>query len=142
MQERLYFNADEKSWTIPTRRKPTDSEMNDLRFAWAGVASVKSNAILLVKDRAAIGIGAGQMSRVDSSMLAVHKARAAGHDTKGAALASDAFFPFRDGVDTAAQAGIATIIQPGGSVRDEEVIKAADEHGIAMVMTGVRQFRH
>jgi phosphoribosylaminoimidazolecarboxamide formyltransferase / IMP cyclohydrolase len=82
------------------------------------------------------------MSRVDSSMLAVHKARAAGHDPRGAVLASDAFFPFRDGVDAAAEAGVTAIIQPGGSVRDEEVVKAADEHGIAMIMTGVRQFRH
>ncbi len=142
VQERLHFDPNEKTWTMPTRRRPTDAEMGDLRFAWAAVASVKSNAILLAKDCAAIGIGAGQMSRVDSSMLAVHKAKAAGHDASGAVLASDAFFPFRDGVDAAAKAGIAAIIQPGGSVRDEEVIKAADEHGIAMIMTGVRQFRH
>jgi phosphoribosylaminoimidazolecarboxamide formyltransferase/IMP cyclohydrolase len=142
VQERLQFNADERGWTIPTKRKPTEGEMSDLRFAWAAVAAVKSNAILLARNCAAIGIGAGQMSRVDSSMLAVHKAKAAGHETRGAILASDAFFPFRDGVDAAARAGIAAIIQPGGSVRDEETIKAADEHGIAMIMTGVRQFRH
>jgi len=142
VQDRLTFNPDERAWTVPTKRAPTDAEMNDLRFAWAAVASVKSNAILLAKDRAAIGIGAGQMSRVDSSMLAVHKAQTAGHDTHGAVLASDAFFPFRDGVDAAAKAGITAIIQPGGSVRDDEVIKAAVEHGMAMVMTGVRQFRH
>jgi phosphoribosylaminoimidazolecarboxamide formyltransferase/IMP cyclohydrolase len=142
VQERLRFDPSERGWTVPTKRKPTDLEMNDLRFAWAAVASVKSNAILLAKDRAAIGIGAGQMSRVDSSMLAVHKAKGAGHDTAGSVLASDAFFPFRDGVDAAAHAGISAIIQPGGSVRDEEIVAAANEHGMAMVMTGVRQFRH
>jgi phosphoribosylaminoimidazolecarboxamide formyltransferase/IMP cyclohydrolase len=142
VQERLIFNSNEDRWTVPTKRKANDVEMGDLRFAWAAVAAVKSNAILLARNCAAIGIGAGQMSRVDSSMLAVHKAKAAGHDPKGAVLASDAFFPFRDGVDAAANAGVVAIIQPGGSVRDEEVIKAADEHGMAMVMTGVRQFRH
>ncbi len=142
VQERLTFNPDERQWKIPTSRRPTDGEMSDLRFAWASVAAVKSNAILLARDCAAIGIGAGQMSRVDSSMLAVHKAKAAGHVTDGSVLASDAFFPFRDGVDAAAKAGVVAIIQPGGSVRDDEVIKAADELGIAMVMTGVRQFRH
>jgi len=103
---------------------------------------VKSNAILLAREEAAIGIGAGQMSRVDASFLAVHKARQQGHDPKGAVLASDAFFPFRDGVDEAAAAGVAAIIQPGGSVKDGEVIAAADEHGLAMILTGMRQFRH
>jgi len=142
VQERLIVSSDESAWTAPTKRKPTDEEMVDMRFAWTAVASVKSNAILLAKDRAAIGVGAGQMSRVDSSMLAVHKAIAAGHDPHGAVLASDAFFPFRDGVDAAATAGVTAIIQPGGSVRDDEVVAAADEHGIAMVCTGVRQFRH
>ncbi len=142
VQERMRFDAAEGGWTVPTERKPAENEMTDMRFAWAAVMSVKSNAILLARDRAAIGIGAGQMSRVDSSMLAVHKAKTAGHDPVGSVLASDAFFPFRDGVDAAAGAGVKAIIQPGGSVRDEEVIKAADEHGIAMVMTGVRQFRH
>jgi len=106
------------------------------------VGSVKSNAILIARDEAAIGIGAGQMSRVDSSFLAVHKARQQGHDPKGAVLASDAFFPFPDGVDEAASAGIVAIIQPGGSVKDAEVIAAADTHGLAMVLTGTRQFRH
>ena len=103
---------------------------------------IKSNAILLVSGEAAIGIGAGQMSRVDASFLAVHKARQAGHDPTGAVLASDAFFPFADGVQEAAQAGVAAIIQPGGSVRDPEVIAAADAAGVSMVCTGVRQFRH
>jgi phosphoribosylaminoimidazolecarboxamide formyltransferase / IMP cyclohydrolase len=132
----------EATWKVVTERVPTESQWNDLRFAWAAVGSVKSNAILLARDEAAIGIGAGQMSRVDASFLAVHKARREGHDPAGAVLASDAFFPFRDGVDEAAGAGIGAIIQPGGSVRDAEVIAAANEHGLAMVVTGVRQFRH
>jgi phosphoribosylaminoimidazolecarboxamide formyltransferase/IMP cyclohydrolase len=132
----------ESSWKVVTNRVPTESEWQDLRFAWASVGSVKSNAILLARGEAAIGIGAGQMSRVDASFLAVHKARQQGQDPKGAVLASDAFFPFRDGVDEAAAAGVAAIIQPGGSVRDDEVVAAADQHGLAMVLTGVRQFRH
>ena len=134
--------TDEAAWTVVTRRTPTAAEWRDLRFAWAAVGSIKSNAILLARDEASIGIGAGQMSRVDSAFLAVHKARSEGHDTRGAMLASDAFFPFRDGVDEAASAGITAIIQPGGSVRDPDVITAADEHGLAMVFTGLRQFRH
>ena len=114
----------------------------DLRFAWAAVAAVKSNAVLLARNEMTIGIGAGQMSRVDSSFLAVHKARQQGHDPRGAVMASDAFFPFADGVEEAAAAGVTAIIQPGGSVRDAEVIAAADKHGMAMVLTGSRQFRH
>jgi phosphoribosylaminoimidazolecarboxamide formyltransferase / IMP cyclohydrolase len=144
VQDRFRFSgvADEAGWKVATARRPTDAEWNDLRFAWAAVGSVKSNAILIARDEAAIGIGAGQMSRVDSSFLAVHKARQQGHDPKGAVLASDAFFPFPDGVDEAAAAGIVAIIQPGGSVKDAEVIAAADQHGLAMVFTGTRQFRH
>jgi phosphoribosylaminoimidazolecarboxamide formyltransferase / IMP cyclohydrolase len=134
--------ADESNWKVATTRRPTDAQWNDLRFAWAAVGSIKSNAIILVRDEAAIGIGAGQMSRVDSSFLAVHKARQQGHDPRGAVLASDAFFPFRDGVDEAAAAGVSAIIQPGGSVKDAEVIAAADEHDLAMILTGMRQFRH
>ncbi len=134
--------ADESQWQVATTRRPTDAQWNDLRFAWAAVGSIKSNAIVLVRDEAAIGIGAGQMSRVDSSFLAAHKARQQGHDPRGAVLASDAFFPFRDGVDEAAAAGVTAIIQPGGSVRDAEVIAAADEHNLAMILTGMRQFRH
>ena len=133
---------DESAWRVATTRAPGQGEWRDLRFAWAAVGAVKSNAVLLARDEAAIGIGAGQMSRVDSSFLAVHKARREGHDPKGAVLASDAFFPFADGVEEAAVAGITAIIQPGGSVRDEEVIRAANDHGIAMVLTGLRQFRH
>jgi phosphoribosylaminoimidazolecarboxamide formyltransferase/IMP cyclohydrolase len=129
-------------WKVVTDRTPSDQERDDLAFAWQAVASVKSNAIVLVRDGATIGIGAGQMSRVDASFLSVHKARGAGHETAGAALGSDAYFPFRDGVDQAAEAGVTAIVQPGGSIRDAEVIAAANEHGIAMVFTGQRQFRH
>jgi len=144
IQDRFRYGgvADQAAWKMVTKRSPTDAEWNDLRFAWAAVGSVKSNAILLARGEAAIGIGAGQMSRVDASFLAVHKARQHGHDPRGAVLASDAFFPFRDGVDEAARAGISGVIQPGGSVRDAEVIAAADEHRLAMVFTGMRQFRH
>ncbi len=134
--------ADERQWRVATQRQPTPTEWDDVRFAWAAVGSVKSNAILLARDGAALGIGAGQMSRVDAAFLAVHKARQQGHSLRGCVLASDAFFPFRDGVDEAAAAEISAIIQPGGSVRDAEVIAAADEHGLAMVLTGARQFRH
>ena len=141
-QDRFQFSHDEANWTLVTKRKPSDEEWEDLRFAWAAVAGVKSNAILLAKARATIGIGAGQMSRVDASFLATHKARLAGHHTEGSVLASDAFFPFADGVEEAANAGVTAIIQPGGSVRDSAVTEAADRHGIAMVMTGRRQFHH
>jgi phosphoribosylaminoimidazolecarboxamide formyltransferase/IMP cyclohydrolase len=142
VQERARPVSVDAGWNIVTKRQPTDEERADLVFAWRAVGSVKSNAILLARNGATIGIGAGQMSRVDAAFLAVHKAGLAGHDTKGAALGSDAFFPFRDGVDQAAEAGIRAIVQPGGSVRDEDVIQAADEHDIAMVFTGQRQFRH
>jgi len=103
---------------------------------------VKSNAILMARDGAVLGIGAGQMSRVDSSKIAVRKAADAGLELEGSVLASDAFFPFRDGVDAAAEAGVKAIVQPGGSIRDDEVVEAADQHGIAMVFTGRRLFRH
>jgi phosphoribosylaminoimidazolecarboxamide formyltransferase/IMP cyclohydrolase len=134
--------GDEAVWKVVTTRVPTDPQWRDLRFAWAAVGAVKSNAILLARDEAAVGIGGGQMSRVDASFLAVHKARQQGHDPAGAVLASDAFFPFPDGVEEAARAGVAAIIQPGGSVNDADVIAAADQHGLAMVFTGMRQFRH
>ena len=144
VQDRFRYSAvaDDTKWKVATTRHPTDAQWNDLRFAWAAVGTIKSNAIVLVKDEAAIGIGAGQMSRVDSSFLAVHKARQQGHDPAGAVLASDAFFPFPDGVEEAAAAGVTAIIQPGGSVKDAEVIEAANEHGLAMILTGMRQFRH
>ena len=141
-QDRLSMRFPEDGWRVATERAPTPEEMDDLRFAWRAVATVKSNAILLARGGMAVGIGAGQMSRVDSSRIAVLKARDNGFDLAGAALASDAFFPFRDGVDAAAAAGVRAIIQPGGSVRDDEVIAAANEHGIAMVFTGRRLFRH
>lgn len=137
-----YYGIGGEEWKVVTERAPTEAEMDDLRFAWAAVYGVKSNAILLARDGATLGIGAGQMSRVDSSKIAVRKAGEAGLDLTGAALASDAFFPFRDGVDAAAEAGVKAIVEPGGSVRDEEVIAAANEHGIAMVFTGRRLFRH
>ena len=142
VQERAPTTVGEGGWHVVTRRAPTAEERVDLVFAWRAVASVKSNAIVLARGGATIGIGAGQMSRVDASFIAVHKARQGGHDTGGAVLGSDAFFPFRDGVDQAADAGITAIVQPGGSVRDTEVTAAADERGIAMVFTGQRQFRH
>ncbi len=125
--------------TVVTKRAPTDEELNDLRFAWRVAKHVRSNAIVLASRGVTIGIGAGQMSRVDSVRLAILKANV---PTKGARLASDGFFPFRDGIDVAAEAGVSAIIQPGGSIRDKEVIQAANEHGMAMVFTGIRHFRH
>ena len=142
VQQRPPAVIDDSAWRVVTKRAPTSSELTDLLFAWRAVASVKSNAIVLARDGATIGIGAGQMSRVDAAFLAVHKAMLAGHVTIASALGSDAFFPFRDGVDQAAEAGVRAIVQPGGSVRDAEVIAAADDHDIAMVFTGVRLFRH
>ncbi|HEX6052197.1 MAG TPA: bifunctional phosphoribosylaminoimidazolecarboxamide formyltransferase/IMP cyclohydrolase [Gemmatimonadaceae bacterium] len=141
-QERSPMMIDDTAWQTVTQRRPTPEEYRDLLFAWRAVASVKSNAIVLARDGATIGIGAGQMSRVDAAFLSVHKARAAGHETAGAVMGSDAFFPFRDGVDQAVEAGVKAIVQPGGSIRDSDVIAAADEHGVAMVFTGQRQFRH
>jgi phosphoribosylaminoimidazolecarboxamide formyltransferase/IMP cyclohydrolase len=122
-----------------TRRAPTEPELRALGFAWTVVKHVKSNAVVLATERATVGIGAGQMSRVDACRVAAMKA---GGAARGAALASDGFFPFRDGIDVAAAAGVSAIIQPGGSIRDAEVIRAADEANIAMVFTGIRQFRH
>ncbi len=127
---------------VATRRAPTEQEMADLLFAWAVAKFVKSNAIVYAKDKMTIGVGAGQMSRVNSARIAAIKAEHAGLVVKGSVMASDAFFPFRDGIDQAAQAGVKAVIQPGGSMRDEEVIAAADEHGMAMVFTGMRHFRH
>jgi phosphoribosylaminoimidazolecarboxamide formyltransferase/IMP cyclohydrolase len=142
VQERAPAVIDDTGWTLMTKRQPTDDEYRDLLFAWRAVASVKSNAIVLARAGATIGIGAGQMSRVDAAFLAAHKAALAGHATAGSVLGSDAYFPFRDGVDQAAEAGVRAIVQPGGSVRDAEVIAAADEHDMAMLFTGKRQFRH
>jgi phosphoribosylaminoimidazolecarboxamide formyltransferase/IMP cyclohydrolase len=127
---------------VVTRRAPTDKEMEDLLFTWRVAKFVKSNAIVYGRDGMTVGVGAGQMSRVNSARIAAIKAEHAGLEVKGSVMASDAFFPFRDGIDNAAAAGIAAVIQPGGSIRDEEVIAAADEHGMAMVFTGMRHFRH
>ncbi|MCX5767131.1 MAG: bifunctional phosphoribosylaminoimidazolecarboxamide formyltransferase/IMP cyclohydrolase [Gemmatimonadetes bacterium] len=142
VQERASARLDDADWQVVSERKPTAAEYKDLLFAWRAVASVKSNAIVLARDGATIGIGAGQMSRVDAAFLAAHKATAASHTTAGSSLGSDAFFPFRDGIDQAAAAGVTAIVQPGGSVRDADVIAAANEHGIAMIFTGRRTFRH
>ncbi len=139
VQERDHVDLESGSLKVVTRRAPTTAEMRGLRFAWRVAKHVKSNAIVLTTEDATVGIGAGQMSRVDSAKLAALKAN---FPTAGTVLASDAFFPFRDGVDAAATAGVTAIIQPGGSVRDAEVIGAADEHGLAMVFTGIRHFRH
>lgn len=127
---------------IVTRRAPTEQEIHDLIFAWKVAKFVKSNAIVYARNRQTVGVGAGQMSRVNSARIAAIKAEHAGLEVKGAVMASDAFFPFRDGIDNAAKAGITAVIQPGGSMRDNEVIAAADEADIAMVFTGMRHFRH
>ena len=131
--------TDLRALQVPTLRKPTDEEYAACAFAWIVCKHVKSNAIIYAKPGQTVGIGAGQMSRVDSVKLAAMKAQM---PVKGCVMASDAFFPFRDGLDAAAQAGITAVIQPGGSIRDAEVVKAADEHGLAMILTGMRHFRH
>ena len=132
-------NDDFREIKVETKRQPTDEEMEALKFAWRVCKHVKSNAIVFANNGQTVGIGAGQMSRVDSVKIATFKAAL---PTAGAVMASDAFFPFRDGVDEAAKAGITAIVQPGGSIRDKEIIAAADEHGMAMVFTGVRHFKH
>lgn len=139
VQENDHELLSEESFQIVTKRKPTDAEMRGLRFAWAICKHVKSNAIVYAKEDQLIGVGAGQMSRVDSVKIGAQKAQLS---LTGAVLASDAFFPFRDGIDEAAKHGITAIIQPGGSVRDQEAIEAANEHGMAMVLTGMRHFKH
>ncbi len=128
--------------TVVSKRQPTEQEMADLLFTWRIAKFVKSNAIVYGRDNMTIGVGAGQMSRINSARIAGIKAEHAGLEVQGSVMASDAFFPFRDGIDNAAEAGIVAVIQPGGSMRDEEVIEAADEHGMAMVFTGMRHFRH
>lgn len=133
-----------RAWRVVTRRKPSEAEADDLAFAWAVVAGVKSNAVVLARDGTTVGVGGGLASRVDAARLAVRKARETGEEDRlaGVCMASDAFLPFRDGLDEAAEAGVGAVVQPGGSVRDQEVVDAADEHGIAMVFTGQRLFRH
>ncbi|MEG3637933.1 bifunctional phosphoribosylaminoimidazolecarboxamide formyltransferase/IMP cyclohydrolase [Magnetococcus sp. PR-3] len=149
LQDRDLKELPDGSLKVVTERAPSEAELRDLLFAWKVVKHVKSNAIVYAKDERTLGVGAGQMSRVDASRIAVWKAQDTAHNAGvrenpllGAAMASDAFFPFRDGVDAAAKAGAKAVIQPGGSVRDEEVIAAANEHGMAMVFTGMRHFKH
>jgi phosphoribosylaminoimidazolecarboxamide formyltransferase/IMP cyclohydrolase len=142
VQSRDVVDLPDGELRVATRRPPTVEELRDLRFAWTVCRFVKSNAIVLARERATIGVGAGQMSRVYSTRLAAMKAADEKLPVAGAVMASDAFFPFRDNLDVAAGFGIRAVIQPGGSVRDAEVIAAADEHGIAMVFTGMRHFRH
>ena len=142
VQERDDGRITEADLRIVTQRAPTAQEIADLLFAWKAVKFVKSNAMVYCKNGQTVGIGAGQMSRVYSARIAAIKAADEGLEIKGSVLASDAFLPFRDGLDSAAEAGVTALIQPGGSMRDNEVISAADEHGIAMVFTGMRHFRH
>jgi phosphoribosylaminoimidazolecarboxamide formyltransferase/IMP cyclohydrolase len=149
VQSRDNAVVDDMTLKTVTARAPTDAELRDLKFAFRVAKHVKSNTIVYAKDRATVGIGAGQMSRVDSARIAARKAQDAADElglvepmTKGSVVASDAFFPFTDGLLTTIEAGATAVIQPGGSIRDGEIIKAADEHGIAMVFTGVRHFRH
>ena len=131
-----------KNFKIVSKKKPSAIEFKNLIFAFNICRFVKSNAIVYAKDNQTIGVGAGQMSRIDSAQIAASKAKERGFETQGCAMASDAFFPFRDGIDVAASMGITSIIQPGGSIRDDEVIEAANEADIAMVFTGIRHFRH
>jgi phosphoribosylaminoimidazolecarboxamide formyltransferase/IMP cyclohydrolase len=141
--------VDDMALKVVTARAPTDAELADLRFAFRVAKHVKSNTIVYAKNRATVGIGAGQMSRVDSARIAARKAEDAARElklpaplTKGSVVASDAFFPFADGLLVAIEAGATAVIQPGGSMRDKEVIDAADAHNVAMVFTGTRHFRH
>ena len=139
VQTRNTSKLDPKKLKVVTKKNPTDQELEDMMFAWKVNKHVKSNSIVFAKNKIAVGVGAGQMSRVDSSIIAGRKA---GDRAKGAVMSSDAFFPFRDGVDEAVKAGVTAIIQPGGSIRDQEVIDAANEQGIAMVFSGIRLFKH
>jgi phosphoribosylaminoimidazolecarboxamide formyltransferase/IMP cyclohydrolase len=142
VQDRDLGMVTESELKVVSKRQPTDAQMQDLLFAWKVAKFVKSNAIVYVANGQTIGVGAGQMSRVNSARIAAIKAEHAGLEVEGSVMASDAFFPFRDGIDNAAAVGISAVIQPGGSIRDEEVIAAADEHDMAMVFTGMRHFRH
>jgi phosphoribosylaminoimidazolecarboxamide formyltransferase/IMP cyclohydrolase len=135
-------NVQQSEIRVVTKRQPTPAELADMMFAWRVAKYVKSNAIVFCSGGMTLGVGAGQMSRIDSARIASIKAENAGLTLKGSAVASDAFFPFRDGLDVVVAAGATCVIQPGGSMRDDEVVQAADEHGIAMVYTGTRHFRH
>ncbi len=139
VQDKDIISYNPATLKVVSKKQPDSKEMDDLLFAWIVAKHVKSNAIVYARDGEALGIGAGQMSRVDSSRLAIEKAR---QNLKDCVMASDAFFPFRDSIDTAAKSGVSAIIQPGGSIRDEEVIMAADEHGMSMVFTSIRHFKH
>jgi phosphoribosylaminoimidazolecarboxamide formyltransferase/IMP cyclohydrolase len=141
-QSRDSVDLEESQLKVVSKRAPTGDEMRALRFAWRVAKHVKSNAIVLTTADQVVGVGAGQMNRLDSARLAISRARDAGLATQGAVCASDAFFPFRDGLDTVARAGATAVIHPGGSLRDDEVLAAADEHGMAMLLTGFRHFRH
>ena len=142
VQESDNAQVSQEDLQVMTSRKPSPREMQDCLFAWKVCKFVKSNAIVYAKDNQTIGVGAGQMSRIDSAQIAASKAKERGFKTQGCVMASDAFFPFRDGIDVAASMGITSIIQPGGSIRDDEVIEAANEAKIAMGFTGIRHFRH
>jgi phosphoribosylaminoimidazolecarboxamide formyltransferase/IMP cyclohydrolase len=139
VQDADHLATGRSDWQVPTKVAPTDGQWRDLDLAWRVCARTSSNAVVVVAAGQALGVGAGQQSRVEAAQIAVGKA--AGR-ARGGAAASDAFFPFRDGLDVLAEAGVAAVVQPGGSVRDGEVVAAADEHGIAMVLTGERHFRH
>jgi phosphoribosylaminoimidazolecarboxamide formyltransferase / IMP cyclohydrolase len=142
VQEADLADLDPATLRVVSRRQPTPAEWRGLRFAWKVVKHVKSNAIVLTSEDQVLGVGAGQMSRVDAARLAVMRGRGHGHKLAGAAAASDAFFPFRDGLDVVAEAGCTAVIHPGGSIRDGEIVAAADEHGMAIVTTGIRHFKH
>lgn len=142
LQDHDRLVEDSAEYKVVTRREPTQDEWAAMQFGWTLCKWVKSNAVIYVNAHQTLGIGAGQMSRVDASRLAVRKAGDAGLDLTGSVVVSDAFFPFRDGVDAAAKAGARAVIEPGGSIRDNEVIEAANEHDMTMVFTGHRHFRH
>jgi phosphoribosylaminoimidazolecarboxamide formyltransferase/IMP cyclohydrolase len=139
LQKRDLVGWEPNALTYPTEAKPTKGQLEDLKVAWLVAKHTKSNTIVLVKNKKVLGVGAGQMNRVESGLIAF---KHAGDESNGCAMASDAFFPFPDNVDNAAEAGVTTIVQPGGSKKDDEVIAAADNHGIAMVFTGKRHFKH
>ena len=137
-----YDTGDIKEWKVVTKRGPTESEIKALRFAWKIAKYVKSNSLVYTTEDQTIGIGSGQVSRVDSARFGAEKAEEHRLSTRGTVAATDSFFPFRDGLDEVHKAGATAVIHPGGSIRDTEVIDAADEHGMAMVFTGMRHFRH
>jgi phosphoribosylaminoimidazolecarboxamide formyltransferase/IMP cyclohydrolase len=141
-QEKDNSMIDDSMLKLVTERKYTEKELEDLKFAWVICKHTKSNAIIYVKDKKAVGVGAGQMSRIDSAKIAAQKAKMFGHDLNGCVAASDAYFPFADGLLEIIEHGAVAVVQPGGSVRDEEVIKAANEKNISMIFTGIRNFKH